>query len=398
MADLKVDLCGIRFPNPVLVAAGPPSRDGATLLKMAKGGAGGLVTKTVSLNPARAPKPNMMVPQKGELMHEVSTVIQGRLVKASRVKLKLSQALLNTELWSELPLEEWLSREYDIALSSNLPVIASIGYTASEVKEIGPLVEKKGVSAIEFSLHYLGKSLEPLIDTAKALREVVSVPIFPKISPNIPDVIELAQALEPYVDGFVAINSLGPTLSFDIDKIKPVLGSRYGFGWISGAPLKPLALRIVFDVAGITKKPIIGVGGVLSGRDVVEFLMAGASLVQICTGAIIEGPAIFGRVVRELEEWLEEHDFTSVKDIQGLYLRSLKDGQDEVVERAVTAVDGEKCKTCGLCVKSCVSEALSIKEENGRSYLFLDEDCCVGCGLCYSLCPTQALSRPFPRV
>ncbi len=398
MVDLRVDLCGIRFPNPILVAAGTPSRDGDTLLKMAKGGAGGLVTKTVSTNPAKVPKPNMMVPQRGELLHEISTVIQGKLVKASRVKIKLSQALLNTELWSEKPLEDWLNKEYDIALSSNLPVIASIGYSPAQVREIGPLVEKKGVSAIEFSLHYLGKSLEPLVDTAKSLRNAVSIPIFPKISPNVPDVIELVQALEPYVDGFVAINSLGPTLTFDIDKVEPVLGSKYGFGWISGAPIKPLALRIVFDIARSTKRPVIGVGGVLSGSDVVEFLMAGASMVQICTGAILEGPSIFGRVVRELEEWLEEHDFTSVKDIQGLYLRSLKDGQDEVVERVATVVDEEKCKTCGLCVKTCVSEALSIKEENGRSYLFLDEDCCVGCGLCYSLCPTHALSKPFPRI
>jgi len=135
MADISVDLMGLRLRNPVLTAAGPTSRDGMTLLNAAAGGAGGLVAKTVSVSPAEVPRPNIIALEQGRI--------------GSR------RGLLNAELWSELPLETWLEREYPIALSSGLPLIASVGYTPDDVRLIAPKLEKAGVKAIEFSTHYM---------------------------------------------------------------------------------------------------------------------------------------------------------------------------------------------------------------------------------------------------
>lgn len=288
MADLTVEIAGIRFKNPVLTAAGPTSRDGESLLKAASGGAGGLVAKTVSVKPAVVTKPNMAVLQPGKL--------------GSR------RGMLNAELWSELPLERWLKHEYPLALSSGLPVIASIGYTPQDVAEIGPKIEKAGVSAIEFSTHYVGGHTE----IAKALRDSVSIPIFAKLSPQV-DVAKIAKALEPSVDGIVAINTLGPCLHIDIETGRPVLGGDTGYGWLSGAAIKPLALRCVADVALVVKVPVIAVGGAMSGEDAIEFFMAGASAVQVCTAAILDGPTVYGRISREISDWLDGHGHESVE-------------------------------------------------------------------------------------
>jgi len=119
MADLRVDICGLAFPNPVLPAAGPPGRDGRALLACAEGGAGGLVAKTISTRPAQVPTPNM-----AEIPH----------------------GFLNCELWSELPPEQWLEHEYALARTAGLPLIVSLGYTAQDIAELAPRVRVNAVA------------------------------------------------------------------------------------------------------------------------------------------------------------------------------------------------------------------------------------------------------------
>ncbi|MBC7339312.1 MAG: 4Fe-4S binding protein [Firmicutes bacterium] len=392
MADLRVSFAGLTFPNPVFTAAGPPSQDGAALVRAAQGGAGGLVCKTVSVKPAPVPHPNMMVPGRGRILHLISVGAGGGLARVVRTEVQAGQALLNTELWSELPLERWLAAEYPRARETRLPVIASIGYTADEVREVGPQVERAGVDAIEFSVHYLGGAIDPVLETARALRDAVSIPVFAKLSPNVPDLVAVARAIEPYVDGFVAINSLGPCLDFDPENPAPYLGSPFGYGWISGAPIRPLALRCVFELARATPKPVIGVGGIMSGRDAVQFLMAGARAVQICTGAILQGPGIYGRVAAELGRWLDDHGYGSPEEIRGRYLRAVGEGQPVQLEVRPARVDTGRCTGCGLCLPSCPAGAIS-QDEVGP--VTVDAQKCQGCGLCGSICPQFALSRPY---
>ena len=362
MVDISTEFAGLKLKNPVMTAAGPTSRDGMTLLNAAAGGVGGLVAKTVSIKPADVPRPNMAALKEGRV--------------GSR------RGILNAELWSELPVEQWLEKEYAIALSSGLPLIASVGYTPEEVSKLGPKLEKAGVHAIEFSTHYVGGHTE----IAKALKEVVEIPIFAKVSPKV-DVAEVAKSLEPHVDGIVGINTYGPCLRIDIETGKPMLGSNDGFGWMSGVALKPIALRCIADIARAVKVPVIGVGGVASGADVIEFSMVGASAVEVCTASILEGDTVYGKIAGETADWLKSHGHDSLEDIRGVALQHM-DGS--AILTPPPTVDMEKCTLCGLCPKSCVYGAITVDKK--KDIFEIDKDLCEACGMCISICPYHALS------
>src|ERR1039458_6787304 len=295
MAKLSVSSSVLNSATPILPAAGPPSRDGATLQAAARGGAGGLVTKTVSVVPAIVPRPCMA---------------------------EIRGGFLNTELWSELAVEQWIETEYALARSTGLPVIISLGYTADQIRQVAPLV-KPFADALELSTHYVGNDISPIVNALKAAKAAVDVPVFIKLSPH-PNIQEIAVALEKAgVDGLVMINSFGPCLSIDLETGLPLMGSKDGFGWLSGAAIKPLALRCVYDAARVVKIPIFGVGGVVNGRDVAEMFMAGASAVQVCTEAILRGPTVYGKIARELDAFLDKHGYKSVDEIKGLTIRRM---------------------------------------------------------------------------
>ena len=298
MTNMKVTVNGISFANPILTAAGPNVGTCAKLMEAVKGGAGGIVSKTVSRLPATDSRPTI---RKGPC-----------------------GGLINCETWAEIPVEEYF-KGYRKVKESGIPLILSIGYSPEDMRYLGALLEREiQPDAFEFSTHYTGKSVDPLLAVARALRETVSVPIWMKISPNTPDLEELAVRASEFVDAFVAINSLGPVLDFDPENPVPPLGSSYGQGWLSGPPILPLALRTVYQIASAQPKPVIGVGGISSGRDAVKFFQAGASLVQICTAAITKGSAIYGKVSGEMLLWLEERGISSPDSLRGEYARNLR--------------------------------------------------------------------------
>lgn len=359
MADLSVEVCGLRFRNPILPAAGPPGRDGAALVACAAGGAGGLVAKTVSVRPAELPAPNM-----AEVPH----------------------GMLNAELWSELPVERWLEREYALARTTSLPLVVSLGYSPADVAALGPLV-RPFADAVELSTHYVGEDPAPMVDAIRAAKRVLTVPVLVKLSPLGRDMARAAVlARDAGADGIVAINSFGPCLAIDLETGLPRLGGPGGYGWLSGPAIKPLAVRCVLDIARAVELPIVGVGGVSRGVDAVELLMAGASAVGVCTAAILRGPAVFGRIAAELGAWLDAHGYGSVAEIQGLALRRAWPSG----ALAAPVVDPGRCNGCGLCETSCVYDAIHVVERTA----ILDEARCTVCGLCVTRCRPDALRWP----
>ncbi|MFZ6019985.1 MAG: 4Fe-4S binding protein [Chloroflexota bacterium] len=369
--NLSVQTLKHNFRNPIIPAAGPNVGSGEMVQRAARGGAGGLLSKTISSVAAPVPHPNMV-----------------RFGKEN---------LLNTELWSELSPETWFEHEYDIALNAaheyQLPLIASVGYTAQDLANLGPRLEKKGIDIIEFSIHYLDE--QRLVETAQALRNVVSIPIVAKLSLHSGDLGEIARLLDPYVDGFTCINSFGPTLLINIEHGTVSLGSQYGYGWLSGPAIKPLAVRSVFEVARVTDKPVIGVGGITCGEDVIEFFMAGASLVEVCTAAILKGPDVYGKIATETAQWLDTHGYQDIEEIKGLFLNKYRHGQTVVTSIEKTAwVDEVKCKACSLCARVCQFDAL---QAPSKQIAHVNVDECSACGLCVSVCPFGALEL-IPRV
>jgi ferredoxin len=175
-------------------------------------------------------------------------------------------------------------------------------------------------------------------------------------------------------------------LSIDLETGLPLMGSKDGFGWLSGAAIKPLALRCVYQAARVVKIPIFGVGGITNGRDVAEMFMAGASAVQVCTEAILRGPGIYAKIAKELDAFLDAHGYKSVEEIRGLTIRRMKERGAPKAGHS-PAVNMERCSLCGQCQISCPYGAISQEEA-----LLIDEEKCFNCGLCVSRCKRGALS------
>ena len=387
--DLSVEIAGIPLRNPVLTAAGPTSRDGATLVQAARGGVGGLVAKTISVKPAEVPRPNMQTLDRGQSQWLLATAMQNQVVQLERIKVRGAYGLLNHELWSDKPYQKWLQHEYPQAKETGLSLIASVGYTPEELKQLAPLVEKAGVDGIEFSTHYLETDPKLFNEVAKTLKEAVDIPIFAKMSPHVKDLTVFTKAVEKFVDGFVAINTLGPCLHIDIETGRPLLGGPGGVGWLSGPAIKPLAVRCVADIARGTRKPVVAVGGVSTGVDAIEFFMVGASAVQVCTAAILEGASVYGRIAQEITEFLDSHGHGSPEDVRGLALKHLP-LETLRIESLPPTVDENACTGCGLCTRSCTYSAISVDQKTSKAKV--DSNLCYGCGVCVSICPHRALS------
>jgi len=360
LVNLAVEICGLKLRNPVMPAAGPTTRSGDALAAAAKGGAGALVTKTISTTPAVVPRPNIA---------------------------KVKEGLLNAEYGSDLALGKWLDVELAKAKKTGLPLIASVGYKPGEISELAPKLQAAGADALELSTHYLGKDPNSVVEITKAAKEKVKIPVFVKLSPNVPDIVDFARAAEGAgADGLVAINTLGPCLAIDIETARPILGSPSGYGWQSGPAIKPLAVRCVADICRAVHIPVIGVGGVSDGRDAVEFIMAGAAAVQVCTAAIIRGPNVYALIADEIARFMRAKGYNSIEDFRGIALRHLP--EEPLRTRAkLPELIKSKCTGCGLCEKYCPYGAIRIIGKMPK----IDPSKCTGCGLCVTVCPTRAL-------
>lgn len=365
MADIHTHIFNLAFSNPVWTAAGPAAADAAMLVRAAKGGAGGLVTKTLSVKPARVPIPNISSPASG--------------------------SLLNAELWSELDYRRFLETDLPEIRKTGLPVIVSLGYSAEDLALLGTALEKtKLADAVEFSIHYVDKNAANLRRMAQSLRDAVSVPILAKFSPSVSNIAETVRALDDIVDGYVAINSVGPALDFNPVTLQPFLGSEDGRGWLSGRAILPVGLHVVATISRATKKPVIGVGGIRSAVDATKYIMAGASAVQVCSLAVLKGQNVYGKLAAGLSKWMDEHGYANMEQLRGAFHRRGISPRGILGEglQLHPEITYEKCTFCDICVKGCVHDAIRFIERE----FFVDRAKCVSCGLCASLCPTDALT------
>ena len=399
MVSLEVEIAGIKLKNPLMNAACPISRDADTMKALVDAGVGGVVAKTISIEPAIVPRPTIAVVDRGIMVgYMLKTLRPGKIVVEKRPNLgnyRAFYAMLNAELWSDIPAEHYFERHYPIVREytrrHNVAFFVSIGYKPNELRLLGPKCQRVGVDGIEFSTHYIGQDWRPVVEAAKALREVVDIPIFAKLSPFTPNIPELVKELEKVgVNGIVATNTIGPALHIDVESGRPVVGGPNGFGWMSGPALKPLALAIVAQVAKNTKLPVIGVGGITRGVDVIEYFMAGASAVQICTAAIVEGFGVFKRILGEVEAWLRQHKYDSILDVKGLALKYIEPKPLRTYAVA-PVIDEKRCIGCGLCEQVCNYGAVHVMEKEDRRKAVVNIEKCYGCGLCTTVCPTRAI-------
>ena len=364
MADLSVKLFDFTLKNPVMPAAGPPIKDAEAAHAAKEGGTGAIVTKTISTEAAQVPRPNMA---------------------------QLRGGFMNTELWSEMGPEKWLEDEYPEIKKTGLPIIVGLGYSADQISELAKKVEPYA-DALELSTHYLGSDPTPVIESVKAAKEAVDLPVMVKLSPQV-DIAKFASAAEEAgADGLVLINSFGPTLDFNIESGKPLMGSEDGYGWLSGEAIFPLAFRTVFEAVEAVDIPVLAVGGISTGEDAVKMIMAGAQAVQVCTAAILKGPGIYQKIADEIEEYLDKHGYENLDQIRGMAQKNAPEKAN--YETIVPDIIRENCTGCRLCITSCVYDANYLDEDDK---IVIDEEKCAGCGLCVTRCNFDALSLSTQR-
>ncbi|MEL7656251.1 MAG: nitronate monooxygenase, partial [Bacillota bacterium] len=180
-----------------------------------------------------------------------------------------------------------------------------------------------------------------------------------------------------------AINTIRCILGVDIDNAEPTLST---YGGYSGAPIRPLGLASVATIAQAVDIPICGIGGIEDYKNALEYIMLGASAVEIGTAVMINGFDRITEIVNDLEKWSEAKGIKEVKSIRGEALKNLKSFEEIKIEPVVSRINDPSCdKVCEACVKACIYGAIR-KEGN---IMILDSEKCAGCGLCTFTCPDR---------
>ncbi|MDI6708894.1 MAG: dihydroorotate dehydrogenase [Candidatus Thermoplasmatota archaeon] len=299
MTELSTTLAGLKLKNPLILASGILGETGESLLKVAKAGAGALVTKSIGLEPSSG--------------YANPTVVE------------LEYGLLNAIGLANPGIEEY-DKELKIALKSKVPVIGSIfGKTPEEFAELAKRMQGLGAHTLELNLSCphakgygveLGRDAKLVYEVVKKVKSSVKIPVFAKLS-NI-NIIEVAKSAQHAgCDALVAINS-AKAMKIDVNLKIPVLSNKTG-GY-SGPAIKPLGVASVYELAKNVKIPVIGCGGIMTGEDVVEYLLAGASAVQIGSGVYYRGVDIFKKVCTELSCWMKKNKYKKLDEFVGLAL------------------------------------------------------------------------------
>ncbi len=166
----------------------------------------------------------------------------------------------------------------------------------------------------EFGIPF-ATSAGPAAEATAAARGALTCPISVKLAPNVPDVVPIAEAVIKAGADMITVSNTMPGMVIDVETRRPVLSNRTG--GLSGQALRPIAVRMVYELYEAVSAPIIGTGGVLRGRDAVEMILAGASAVGLATAAHRHGPAGVRRVFAELDEWLEQHGVKNLSELRG---------------------------------------------------------------------------------
>ncbi len=294
---LEIELNGIKFKNPLLLASGILDESGDTMARIANSGAGGIVTKSIGIEPRKG--------------------------YDNPVVYELPYGLLNAMGLPNPGIENY-GDEMRKAKTSGVPVIGSIfGKDVDEFRYLAKKMEEYGADAVELNLscpHAKGYGMEIGVD-AELVEEIVdgvkrevNIPVWAKLTPNTDSIMKIAKAAEG-ADALVLINTV-KAMAIDVDAKMPVLSNV--FGGLSGPAIKPIGVRAVYEVYREIDKPIIGVGGISNGRDVLEYIMAGAKAVEIGTAIYYRGIEVFHLIAQEMEEWMMRNGYDKIDELVGI--------------------------------------------------------------------------------
>ena len=300
MADLRVNIAGLDLVNPVLTASGTfgygiEYQDFIDLSQL-----GGVIVKGTTLQPREGnPYPRMA---------------------------ETAQGMLNCVGLQNKGVDYFCEHIYPQIKDIKTNMIVNVsGNTPEDYAECARRIDELDcIPAIELNISCpnvkhggmaFGTTPEGAASVVKAVREAYKKPLIVKLSPNVSSITDIALAVQDAgADAVSLINTL-MGMAIDIEKRKRVLS--IGTGGLSGPAVKPVALRMVYQVARAVQIPVIGLGGISNAKDAIEFLLAGASAIEIGTANFLD-PAISVKVAQGINEYLDKHGFASVKDIVGI--------------------------------------------------------------------------------
>ncbi len=299
---LETKFLGLKITNPLILASGILGTTGASLANVARSGAGAVTTKTIFLRPRKGhPNPTVLHLGGGNCINAVGLPAGG--------------------------IETGLDEIDAFQQSSDTPLIASIGAERlADWAKIAKVISEEGMPDaleadiscpnVEKSMANIAFDPRKTTQVVRRIRKATKLPLIIKLSPNAPNIVEVAKAAERAgADALNCGNSVGPGMVIDIEARSPILANKVG--GLSGPMIHAIAVRCVWQVSQAVKIPVIGTGGVATGRDALEMILAGASVVGIGSAVAHRGVSVFAKVATEMEQWLKKEKVKSWRELRG---------------------------------------------------------------------------------
>lgn len=394
MADLSTNLAGIRSPNPFWLASAPPTNSGYQVQRAFEQGWGGAVWKTL-----------------GDPIVNVTSRFAGLNYREHRMV-----GMNNIELITDRPLDENLREIAETKKAfPDRTVIASL-MEVCEQKPWHELVKRvQEVDIDGFELNFgcphgmsergmgsaVGQHPDLIERVTTYVKEAARVPVIVKLTPNVTDVRYSARgAARGGADAISLINTINSVMGVDLETWKPIpqVDGKSSHGGFCGPAVKPIALNMVSDCARDpeVRIPISGIGGVETWRDAVEFLLLGATNVQVCTAVMHQGFRIVREMIDGLNEYLDAKRLRSVGDLVGKSRDTITTWENlNLNYKIVAEIDQKRCIHCNKCYIACEDAAHQcidrVPQADGTYNLVVDADHCVGCNLCMMVCPVDCI-------
>jgi len=388
MPDLSVNLAGIKSPNPFWLASAPPTNSGYQLMKAFDQGWGGAVWKTLGV-------PVVNVSSRYGAVNYRDTRMMG---------------FNNIELITDRPLKDNLKEIEEVKkYFPDHAVVASLMVeTREEWHQIVRDVENAGADGLELNFgcphgmcergmgSAVGQEPKVLETITRWVKEVATTPVIVKLTPNITDITEPAlAAYQGGADAVSLINTIQSLVGVDIDNMVPypIVDGKSTNGGYCGPAVKPIAQNMVRSCAQMPHGvlPISGIGGIENWRDVVEYLLLGATNVQVCTAVMHYGFGIVREMASGLVQYMQDKGFNSVQEMVGKALSNTTTWENlNLKYKVVAEIKEEKCIECQLCYTACedgAHQAIGLAEDSRVPYVI--EENCVGCNLCSLVCPVE---------
>lgn len=392
MTDLSVDMCGVKFKNPIILGSATPTMD-SELMKMGiDGGAAGGIAKSLF---GEAGKLGRKFPRPRFKLFNYKSY------PGYPEKLPNSFTLHSLEECSHFDYEVYME---DINIAKELVgddgiIMASLsGATMDEWKEMCTLVNKTDADWVElnvscpFAADMGVKMGAGAVDLTPKVTElcagILEKPFSVKISPQANDPVEIAKEVEKAGAMSVNLSARLSGIMIDIETAAPDGPGAMG-GW-GGPYLLGYGLKIVSQAAKKLDIPIIAGLGVWRWQDIIRYTMVGASLVQSAAGIMLQGYGVSNKWKTNIEEWLDNKGYDSLDDIRGIALPNILRTKDvpREPEGVYATVDFEKCTRCGVCKRSCFYNAIELTKAGA----IVDTNKCDGCGMCEQVCPEDAVT------